>query len=188
MKSVTLAAVSAALALAALVPAAAASTIPQLHERAKTGATVYFIRHGEKPDDDDATGLSAQGVQRAQCLRQVFGAGSAYGIGYILAQQPKSDGKRQRPLDTVQPLATDLGLTVDTSCDRDDEGCVKDAVKAYKGSGNILIWYAALCLLFLLFLSKHPLTAPAGNTRSSRRSPKSSAPTTSTTTRATAST
>ena len=43
---------------------------------------------------------------------------------------------------TVQPLADDLGLTVDTSCDRDDAGCVNDLVQAYNGSngfGNILI-------------------------------------------------
>lgn len=50
--------------------------------------TVYFIRHGEKPDDDDENGLSAQGEQRAQCLRTVFGAASAYNIGHIMAQTP----------------------------------------------------------------------------------------------------
>jgi hypothetical protein len=48
-------------------------------------------------------------------------------------------GKRQRPYDTVEPLAEDLGLTVDTSCGRDDSSCVKDVVKNYTGSGNILI-------------------------------------------------
>ncbi|KAJ4150697.1 hypothetical protein LMH87_011434 [Akanthomyces muscarius] len=99
--------------------------------------TVYFIRHGEKPSDGD--GLSAQGMQRAQCLRNVFGASSGYDIGYIMAQTPKSSGKRQRPLDTVKPLAADLGLSVDTSCDRDDPKCVKKAVKNYRGDGNILI-------------------------------------------------
>lgn len=52
--------------------------------------TVYFIRHGEKPDDDDETGLSAQGEERAQCLRTVFGASSSYNIGHIMAQTPKS--------------------------------------------------------------------------------------------------
>jgi hypothetical protein len=40
----------------------------------------------------------------------------------------------------VKPLAADLGLTVDTSCDRDDEQCVQDAVDGYKGDKNILIW------------------------------------------------
>ena len=37
------------------------------------------------------------------------------------------------------PLAGDLGLTVDTSCQRDDQDCVADVVDSYSGSGNILI-------------------------------------------------
>ncbi|GAW15218.1 hypothetical protein ANO14919_046270 [Xylariales sp. No.14919] len=100
--------------------------------------TVYLIRHGEKPADG-GIGLSAEGEQRAECLRTVFGAASEYNIGYILAQTPKDNGKRERPYLTVKPLADDLGLTVDTSCDRDDEKCVKDAVDDYDGEGNILI-------------------------------------------------
>ncbi|RLL94128.1 hypothetical protein CFD26_103415 [Aspergillus turcosus] len=100
--------------------------------------TVYLIRHGEKPSDG-GNGLSAQGLERAQCLRTVFGASSSYNIGYIMAQTPKSDGKRARPYETVEPLAEDLGLTVDTSCDRDDPKCVRDVVEGYTGSGNILI-------------------------------------------------
>ena len=55
---------------------------------ASAKATVYFIRHGEKPDDGD--GLSTEGEQRAQCLRNVFGATSGYSIGHIMAQTPKS--------------------------------------------------------------------------------------------------
>jgi len=51
--------------------------------------TVYLIRHGEKPADG-GNGLDAQGMQRAQCLRSVFGASSQYNIGYIIAEQPKS--------------------------------------------------------------------------------------------------
>lgn len=51
--------------------------------------TVYLIRHGEKPSDG-GNGLSAQGMQRAQCLRNVFGASSGYDIGYIMAQDYKS--------------------------------------------------------------------------------------------------
>jgi hypothetical protein len=72
-----------------------------------------------------------------RCLRAVCSL-------FILEQSMKQcwfniDGKRQRPLDTVQPLATDLGLTVDTSCERDDPDCVKDVVDGYSGTGNILI-------------------------------------------------
>jgi hypothetical protein len=40
----------------------------------------------------------------------------------------------------VLPVASDLGLTVDVSCDRDDSECVADTVDDYKGSSNILIW------------------------------------------------
>lgn len=50
------------------------------------------------------------------------------------------DDSRLRPLDTVTPLAQDLGLTVDTSCGKTDSDCVADLVSGYSGSGNILIW------------------------------------------------
>jgi hypothetical protein len=52
-----------------------------------------MIRHGEKPpknaDEKDSDGLSTQGLERAQALRQVFGASSQYNISYILAEDPK---------------------------------------------------------------------------------------------------
>jgi hypothetical protein len=59
--------------------------------------TVFLIRHGEKPADG-GDGLNAQGVQRAQCLRTVFGASSQYDIGYIIAEQPKSSETRPSTL------------------------------------------------------------------------------------------
>ncbi|KAJ6008557.1 hypothetical protein N7522_003573, partial [Penicillium canescens] len=42
-------------------------------------------------------------------------------------------GKRARPYDTVEPLAEDLGLTVDTSCDWDDprRGCEIQWIRQY---------------------------------------------------------
>ncbi|KAJ5577420.1 uncharacterized protein N7459_006384 [Penicillium hispanicum] len=105
---------------------------------ATASPTVYFIRHGEKPRNG-GTGLSADGLERAECIRQVFGEGSKYAIGYILAQRPKDNGKRARPYETVQPLAADLGITVDIECDRDDSQCVKDKIDQYSGHGNVLI-------------------------------------------------
>jgi hypothetical protein len=39
----------------------------------------------------------------------------------------------------VLPLADDLGLTVDTSCERNDVECVVDAVHSHKRPGDILI-------------------------------------------------
>jgi hypothetical protein len=64
--------------LTLLLPLAAADQHP----------IVYFIRPGEKPDTGD--GLSPQGQQRAQCLKNVFGPESSYDIGHIMAQQPQS--------------------------------------------------------------------------------------------------
>lgn len=123
---------------------------------ASAQATVYLIRHGEKPDKGD--GLNADGEQRAQCLVNVFGSSSGYSIGHIMAQTPQSgarlryhsshssqslpaclDGSQQRPYDTVVPLANSLGLTIDTSCQRDDQDCVANIVEGYSGPGNILI-------------------------------------------------
>lgn len=45
------------------------------------------------------------------------------------------------PLSQVLPLATELGLTVDTSCDRDDSDCVATAVEAFAAtsSANVLV-------------------------------------------------
>lgn len=100
-------------------------------------ATVYLIRHGEKPADG-GNGLTAQGQQRAQCLVNVIGKSSSYDIGYILAERPKSDGSRQRPYDTVKPLADSLGLKIDTSCGRDDSDCVANAVDSYEGQGGFI--------------------------------------------------
>ncbi|EJU06244.1 phosphoglycerate mutase family protein, partial [Dacryopinax primogenitus] len=101
----------------------------------------YLIRHGEKPANG-SQGLTAQGEERAECLTNVFGPASTYNIGYIMAETPKSNGDRTRPLETVTPLAEEPGLTVDISCDRDDPACVAAAVWAYQnqtGAGNVLI-------------------------------------------------
>ncbi|KAL4896511.1 hypothetical protein BDV59DRAFT_198878 [Aspergillus ambiguus] len=106
---------------------------------ASTHPTVYFIRHGEKPDDPDDSGLNADGFKRAQCLRDVFGPHSRYHIGYIMAPKVSRRGKHRRSYETVLPLARDLGLDVDTSCKSTQVRCAARKVRAYKGSGNILI-------------------------------------------------
>ncbi|KAJ2974907.1 hypothetical protein NQ176_g5811 [Zarea fungicola] len=120
-------------------------------------STVYFIRHGEKPADG-SDGLSPQGEQRAQCLRDVFGASSQYNIGYIMAETPSSaittitdsvafgtDGSHQRPFDTISPLAADLGITVDTSWEHEHLTDLiaklgDDDAPEYPGDHFDLIW------------------------------------------------
>lgn len=67
--------------------------------------TVYLIRHGEKPSSGN--GLSTQGMQRAQCLRNVFGASSSYNIEYILTQDYKK-GKKSPTIPFVTPTGTNI--------------------------------------------------------------------------------
>ncbi|KAL5325534.1 hypothetical protein ACEPPN_006661 [Leptodophora sp. 'Broadleaf-Isolate-01'] len=111
--------------------------------QAPTSPIIYLIRHGEKPptqaDGKDADGLSAQGLERAQGLRKVFGKDSAYDIQYIIAEQPKEDGSRDRPYDTILPLSQDLQLTPNTEIDRDDAKGAAAAAKSYSGPGNVLV-------------------------------------------------
>ncbi|KAL6885431.1 hypothetical protein GGI43DRAFT_419106 [Trichoderma evansii] len=97
---------------------------------------VYMIRHGEKPQDAD--GLAIQGIKRAKYLPNVFGRDSDYKIGYILTEKPKSDGSRDRPYDTVQYVADNLGLTINTA-DRDDVKQAAAMIKGFSGPGNVLV-------------------------------------------------
>jgi len=120
---------------------------------ADSSPILYLIRHGEKPpkeaDGEDAPGLSAAGINRAQGLVQVFSRNSPYNIGYIIAQQPKKHQKEDRPALTVTPLAESLkqyGVPFNTTISRDDVDQVADAVQNYvngtgdfQGQGNVLI-------------------------------------------------
>ena len=64
-------------------------------------ATVYLIRHGEKPSSGN--GLSSQGMERAQCLTNVFGPNSGYDIEYILAEKPSSSESPPHLRPTLYP-------------------------------------------------------------------------------------
>ncbi|KAH0341899.1 hypothetical protein KCU83_g9520, partial [Aureobasidium melanogenum] len=109
------------------------------------GPDIYLIRHGEKPpkeaDGRDAPGLSAAGLFRAQALIRVFGKNSGYNIRYILAEHPKKGGERERPYDTIRPLAESLGDKVEVNKDigRDDAEAVAEAARGFTGDGNVLI-------------------------------------------------
>lgn len=54
-------------------------------------------------------------------------------------QHDTTDDKRARPYETVKPLASDLSLEVDISCQRNDYKCVTDVIEGYHGEGNILV-------------------------------------------------
>jgi hypothetical protein len=127
---------------------------------------IFMIRHGEKPakDAEDQEGLSEEGKKRAEGLVEVFGNSSGYNIKYILAEHPKRgqfmpsnarlashlpqlpamltacvDGDRERPVQTITPLAKALGIDINDKIDRDADSQAADATKAYSGPGNVLV-------------------------------------------------
>ncbi|KAJ5525046.1 hypothetical protein N7494_011696 [Penicillium frequentans] len=105
--------------------------------------TIYLIRHGEKSGDPNDHELTFEGVMRAQCLRDVFGAASKYNISYIMAPAMEENGEHGRALKTALPLANDLGLEVDVQCGKRmgdlELQCVADASRSYDGPGNVLL-------------------------------------------------
>ncbi|KAM0748606.1 hypothetical protein T439DRAFT_327869 [Meredithblackwellia eburnea MCA 4105] len=105
---------------------------------------VVIIRHGEKPKDKSLPGLSRAGRKRAQCIRKVFGKSSKHNFGLILAESYNHNTMtRGRPFLTVKHLAQDLGLPVDTTCERDDFKCVRRKVEEFaKTSGKdvLICW------------------------------------------------
>ncbi|KAF2667539.1 hypothetical protein BT63DRAFT_294535 [Microthyrium microscopicum] len=111
----------------------------------KDAPIVYMIRHAEKPpktaDGQDRPGLSAEGTSRAEHLVQTFSKTSKYNISYIMVQHPKKDGHRSRPYQTVEPLATSLGVKIHSKIDRDDAAGAAATIKNYvaKNKGNILV-------------------------------------------------
>lgn len=60
-------------------------------------------------------------------------------IHFTKSNSHSPDGKRRRPYETVFPLSLELGIPVDTSIGRDDIKGIAEAVKAYKGPGNVVI-------------------------------------------------
>ena len=127
-----------AVAIAAALGVSAATT-PLVARSKDIKADVYLIRHGEKIDDDH-TGLSPRGEQRADCVENVFSQDQLK-VDAIITQDYKSNGKRIRPYDTVKPLAQRLGLDIDHHCDRDDADCAAKAIKKAvdKGAKRVLV-------------------------------------------------
>ena len=87
-----------------------------------TPAQVIIIRHGEKPSSGDE--LSDRGWARAQALVQYFETKPAvtrFGTPIaIYAMKPGSADTSLRPIETVTPLAQDLGMTINTSFEKND--------------------------------------------------------------------
>lgn len=83
-------------------------------------AQIVVIRHGEKSSDKSSHVLNATGLKRAQALVELFTRpnGPLPTPGCIYAS--KGDTVSMRPLQTVQPLAAKLGLTINTKYDAEN--------------------------------------------------------------------
>ncbi|CAH0051819.1 unnamed protein product [Clonostachys solani] len=103
-------------------------------------ANIFMIPHGEMTTNGTHR-LSEDGLARAECLRELFGPGSEYHIGLIVAPQHIWRLARVEKLgyDTVAPLAKDLEVNIRASCPRKIYGCVLDAIDHWVGDGNVLI-------------------------------------------------
>ncbi len=108
-------------------------------------AQIVVIRHGEKP----ATGgeLSAQGVQRAQSLPRFFKTNPEvmrFGAPVaIYAFKPAVAGGSVRAIQTVTPLAKQLGLSIHQDYIRDDYAKMVEEIKsthAYDGHMVLICW------------------------------------------------
>ena len=91
----------------------------------------------------------------------MFGARSHHNVGLIIAQDfNERTGVRERPYQTVKPLADDLGLEVHTDCKRDDPHCIRELVAEFakRSKKDVLICWVSCAFshIPLGMRSKHP--------------------------------
>ncbi len=108
-------------------------------------AQLVIIRHAEKPAKGNA--LSARGQQRAQALVHFFKNDShfkTYGEPIAIFAMPPPHGTGSiRAIQTVQPLARSLGLSLETSFEKDEIRGLVEAIRrtsAYDGHMVLICW------------------------------------------------
>jgi hypothetical protein len=94
---------------------------------------LVLVRHGEKSRDDSDKNLTLDGQHRAAYLARCAAVGGsaalALGAPTAIMASAVRPGKSHRPRDTVQPLATALGLSIDLSVDKEDPAAFAAAVQ-----------------------------------------------------------
>jgi len=110
-----------------------------------TPAQILLIRHAEKPDIGN--GLSENGLKRAQELRSYFENNPAvtkFGTPVaIYAMKPKDAEGSIRPIQTVTPLANDLGLKIHADYLREDIQSLSHDILSnsdYDGKMVLICW------------------------------------------------
>ena len=96
--------------------------------------TIFIIRHAEKPPDGPH--LSERGYERAQALADLFGSCFARPDAlFAAATSPKS----ARPVETLEPLAARLGLTIEAGFGTEEVDRLARHVRDAPGAGRIAL-------------------------------------------------
>lgn len=108
-------------------------------------AQILIIRHAEKPDKGND--LSPEGYEHAQKLVAYFehdAAVTRYGTPFaIFAMDHSSDDESRRPVETVTPLATALGLKIHDKFGKNDLKEISQKVlndPKYDGKMVLICW------------------------------------------------
>src|SRR5204862_7018528 len=107
-------------------------------------AEIIIIRHGEKPDEPKAQHLSSQGEERAKALVGFFTKNSRateHGLPVALfASDPTHKGSGQRPRETLQPVARELHLSIQTPFESKDYAKLAQLIlKSSKYDGKTVV-------------------------------------------------
>jgi len=137
--------------------------------------TLLFIRHAEKPikngpngvdidGNSDPESLIPQGWSRAGAWVQLFvpalgGTSLVPTPTEIFASEPGNGSKSERPLETVTPLATMLGLTVDQSFGLGQEPALAAAIG--KMTGVVLVCWQHERIDAIVAALTNPPTVPS---------------------------
>jgi len=142
-------------------------------------ATIYMVRHAEKPDT--GTGLSPAGQQRADAYVKYFQGlknfeGKTIHWDHLFAC--KDSDNSDRPLLTLTPLAAALGKKV--HCDYKDKDYAKFAeflsqnAKQYAGSNVLICWHHGEALNLAEAMGASSATLPPSSNWPAKWNPNAS--------------
>ena len=143
------------------------ATAPSKHPSPMpANATIFLVRHGEKPDS--GTGLSPAGQARADAYVKYFQnlknpQGKTIHWDYLFACLDSDDS--DRPLLTITPLAAALNKKIDTKFKDKDYSTLlthfQQNAKQYAGSNILICWHHGEILQLTEAMGASSATLPA---------------------------